>query len=251
MTPFLIFLAVVAGVTGASTACGVNMAFTVKSSLDRAPWYKVDTESSETRGVGALTITAIGSVIALIVAASVIGTAPERVDAPVVGAGERSTPTITPTGEATGQLPCAVRSWPSTPIECQSAFRLGSQAGARVDSAQIWLTTLGDARAALNWAKQVEEPPGEEAVWVILYRGRWRCCPNAYDENGQLIPEVEQSQWLVVVDALREDAGFIFIGNWSGEAMPSALPEWHSSPAPLGARPLSSLFHHMDDRLLR
>jgi hypothetical protein len=41
VTPILLLLAVVAGVTAASTACGVNMVFAVRASLDRAPRHRV------------------------------------------------------------------------------------------------------------------------------------------------------------------------------------------------------------------
>ncbi len=41
MTTLLLLLAAVAGMVAASTACGVNMIFTVRASLGRAPWHRV------------------------------------------------------------------------------------------------------------------------------------------------------------------------------------------------------------------
>lgn len=129
--------------------------------------------------------------------------------------------------EGAGGVPtCSSRTWPPMVISCQMAYRLGSQAGAGVDRAQIWLTTLGEARRQMDWLKQVTEPSGTTAVWVVLYQGKWTCCSNAYDEDGSLIPVSVMDQWLVIADATAESAGFISIGDWTGRAAPESLPEW-------------------------
>ncbi len=135
-----------------------------------------------------------------------------------------------PTGVA-GRAPasaCSSLEWPSTAISCLAAYHIGSQADARVDRARIWLTTLGDARKQMDWPHQVAEPSATAPVWVIVYDGRWTCCANAYDVDGRLVPQRDQVQWLVVADATEEGAGFIFIGDWSGKAVPETLPA--SSP---------------------
>lgn len=51
-----------------------------------------------------------------------------------------------------------------------------------------------------------------------------RCCPNAFDENGNLIPQVDQTRWLVVAEAAREGTGFIYLQDWSGKPVPDRLP---------------------------
>jgi hypothetical protein len=119
---------------------------------------------------------------------------------------------------------CAAGDWPSPAISCDTVFRLGDQAGARVDRARVWLTTLGAVKAAMNPARQVSEPAEAAEVWVVVYDGRWRCCPNAFDENGNLIPQVDQTRWLVVAEAAREGTGFIYLQDWSGKPVPDRLP---------------------------
>jgi hypothetical protein len=95
-----------------------------------------------------------------------------------------------------------------------------------VDRAKIWLTSLSDARQQFNWSRLVTEPAGGTGVWVVVFDGRWECCPNAYNADGTLIPQIVQTQWLVVVDATQVGAGFIFIGDWTDKAVPEALPPW-------------------------
>lgn len=119
---------------------------------------------------------------------------------------------------------CADRDWPATAITCEAAFRIGNQAGARVERARIWLTTLGAVKASMQPQQQVSEPAETAEVWVIVYDGFWRCCPNAFDENGNLIPQVDQARWLVVAEAAREGTGFIYLQDWSGKGVPDLLP---------------------------
>lgn len=119
---------------------------------------------------------------------------------------------------------CAAGDWTSTAITCETVFRLGDQAGARVERARVWLTTLGAVKAAMDPAQQVSEPAETAEVWVIVYDGRWRCCPNALDESGNLIPPVDQTRWLVVAEAAGEESGFIYLQDWSGKPVPDRLP---------------------------
>ena len=119
---------------------------------------------------------------------------------------------------------CAAAVWPESPITCEAAYRQGAQAGARVDSASIWLSTLGQARSSLAWSQQVTEPADSAMVWVIAYSGRYRCCPNAFDESGRPIPQEVRSQWLIVSDAFGPPDNFIFTGDWSDRDLPRLLP---------------------------
>ena len=119
---------------------------------------------------------------------------------------------------------CAAGHWPTTAISCDTVFRIGNQAGAEVQRARIWLTTLGAVKSAMAPAQQVSEPAESAEVWVIIYDGSWRCCPNAFDEGGNLLPEVEQTRWLVVAEATREAAAFVYLQDWSGKAVPDLLP---------------------------
>ncbi|HEU0234979.1 MAG TPA: hypothetical protein VFR14_00920 [Candidatus Limnocylindrales bacterium] len=119
---------------------------------------------------------------------------------------------------------CDATTWSATVISCEAAFRIGSQAGARVERARIWLSTLGAVRSALNPARQVSEPTAEAPVWVIVYDGRWRCCPDAFDEFGNRIPQVTQSRWLVVAESEREGSGFVYLQDWSDRFVPDRLP---------------------------
>lgn len=119
---------------------------------------------------------------------------------------------------------CADGDWPATPITCDTAFRIGNQAGARVERTRIWLTTLGVVKGSLHPTEQVSEPADTAEVWVIVYDGFWRCCPNAFDENGNLIPQVDQTRWLVAAEAAREGTGFIYLQDWTGKAVPELLP---------------------------
>lgn len=119
---------------------------------------------------------------------------------------------------------CAAGDWPATAITCDTVFRMGDQAGARVDRSRIWLTTLGAVKSAMHPAEQVSEPADSAEVWVVVYDGRWLCCPNAFDENGNLIPQVDQSRWLVVAEAAQEGTGFIYIRDWTGKPVPDSLP---------------------------
>jgi hypothetical protein len=131
------------------------------------------------------------------------------------------------TGSSLARSPagsCAAGDWPTTAISCDAAFRLGNQAGAGVKRARIWLTTLGAVKSTMAPAQQVSEPAESADVWVIVYDGFWRCCPNGFDESGNLIPEVDQTRWLVVAEAAREGAGFVYLQDWSGRAVPDRLP---------------------------
>lgn len=119
---------------------------------------------------------------------------------------------------------CADGAWPATAISCDTVFRLGDQAGARVERARIWLTTLGAVKASMDPMQQVSEPADTAEVWVIVYDGFWRCCPNAFDENGNLIPQVDQTRWLVAAEAAREGSGFIYLQDWTGKSVPDLLP---------------------------
>lgn len=71
--------------------------------------------------------------------------------------------------------------------------------------------------------QQVSEPVETAEVWVIVYDGFWRSCPNAFDQNGNLIP-YDRTRWLVVAEAAREGTGFIYLQDWSGEGVPDLLP---------------------------
>ena len=119
---------------------------------------------------------------------------------------------------------CAGGEWPATAISCDTVFRMGNQAGARVERARIWLTTLDAVKSAMAPLQQVTEPAASAEVWVIVYDGFWRCCPHAFNEDGTLIAQVDQTRWLVVAEATREGAGFIYFQDWSGKAVPELLP---------------------------
>lgn len=155
----------------------------------------------------------------LVLALLVVGVVALLVRAPVPDAG--SSPDRPPASS------CAAGDWPSAPVSCDTVFRLGDQAGAQVDRARVWLTTLGAVKAAMDPAQQVSEPADTAEVWVIAYDGRWRCCRNAFDEDGNLIPQVDQTRWLVVAEAAREGTGFIYLQDWSGKPVPDrlALPD--------------------------
>jgi hypothetical protein len=130
-------------------------------------------------------------------------------------------------GTMSGRPPapsCQSGGWPPTPITCESVFRVGNQAGARVERARIWLTTLGAVKAAMGPRQQAVEPSETARVWVIVYDGLWRCCPNAFDQTGNLIPQVDQTRWLVVAEAGKEGTGFIYLQDWSEKSVPDALP---------------------------
>jgi len=45
---------------------------------------------------------------------------------------------------------CAGGDWLATAIGCETVFRIGDQAGARVERARIWLTTLGAVKS-VGW----------------------------------------------------------------------------------------------------
>lgn len=119
---------------------------------------------------------------------------------------------------------CAGGDWPTTAISCGTVFRIGNQARARVEGARIWLTTLGAVKTSMHPIRQVSEPAETAEVWVIVYDGFWQCCPNAFDESGNLIPEVDQTRWLVVAEATREGTGFVYLQDWSDKAVPDLLP---------------------------
>lgn len=119
---------------------------------------------------------------------------------------------------------CAGGDWPATEISCDTVFRIGNQAGAGVERARIWLTTLGAVKTSMNPVQQVSEPAETAEVWVIVYDGLWRCCPNAFDENGNLIPQGDQTRWLVVAEAAREGTGFIYLQDWTGKPVSNLLP---------------------------
>jgi len=134
---------------------------------------------------------------------------------------------VTDTGSDLARAPassCAGGAWPATAISCDTVFRLGNQAGARVERARIWLTTLGAVQSAMTPLQQVTEPAASAEVWVIVYDGFWRCCPHAFNEDGTLIPQVNKTRWLVVAEATREGAGFVYVGDWSGKPVPDLLP---------------------------
>lgn len=136
-------------------------------------------------------------------------------------------PPIPNTGGDLARAPassCALGKWPATAIACDTAFRIGDQAGARVERARIWLTTLGAVKTSMQPRQQVSEPAETAEVWVIVYDGFWRCCPNAFDENGDLIPQVDQTRWLVVAEAAREGTGFIYLQDWTEKTVPDVLP---------------------------
>lgn len=119
---------------------------------------------------------------------------------------------------------CTAGDWPATVISCDTVFRIGNQAGARVDRARIWLTTIGVVKTSMRPTQQVSEPAETAEVWVIVYDGFWRCCPRAFDENGDLIPQVDKTRWLVVAEAEREGAGFIYLHDWTGKPVPDLFP---------------------------
>lgn len=119
---------------------------------------------------------------------------------------------------------CEAGDWPPTTISCDAVFRIGNQAGARVEQARIWLTTLGAVKTSMHPMQQVSEPAETAEVWVIVYDGFWRCCPNAFDEKGSLISQVDQTRWLVVAETAREGTGFIYTQDWTGKPVPDLLP---------------------------
>jgi hypothetical protein len=73
-------------------------------------------------------------------------------------------------------------------------------------------------------AKQVIEPAETAEVWVIVDDGFWRCCPNAVDQNGKTIPQIDQTSWLTVVEATRQGTGFVYLQDWTGKPVPYLLP---------------------------
>ena len=119
---------------------------------------------------------------------------------------------------------CAAGDWPLTVITCDGVFRIGNQAGARVDRARIWLTTLGPVVTSMRPAQQVSALPDETEVWVIVYDGRWVCCPNAFDENGERIPQTDKARWLVAAESATEGTGFVYLQDWTGKPVPESLP---------------------------
>ena len=135
---------------------------------------------------------------------------------------------VTDTGSDLAYAPassCADGDWPATAISCDTVFGLGNQAGARVERARIWLTTLGAVKSAMaSVQQQVTEPAASAEVWVIVYDGFWRCCPLAFNEDGSLIPQVDQTRWLNVAEAAREGTGFVYFQDWSDKAVPDLLP---------------------------
>jgi hypothetical protein len=141
--------------------------------------------------------------------------------------GGHAPPTAAPSSSATvtsarpPATSCAGGVWPTTTISCDTVFRMGDQAGARVDRARIWLTTLAAVR---DPRKQVTQPTDAAAVWVIVYDGFWRCCPNAVDQNGNVLPQLDQTTWLVVAEAAREGTGFIYSQDWTAKPVPYLLP---------------------------
>jgi hypothetical protein len=154
----------------------------------------------------------------------VVGTA-------VVEIGGSLSPSPEPSGAPTPHVAgapvssCAGGSWPATVISCDSVFRLGNQAGAQVDRARIWLTTLDAVKASMHPFEQVIEPAAHANVWVIVYDGSWWCCTNAFDQNGNLIPQVHQTRWLVVAEAAATaGAGYIYLQDWTGKTVPDLLP---------------------------
>jgi hypothetical protein len=118
---------------------------------------------------------------------------------------------------------CAGRVWPATTISCDAAYRIGDQAGARVDRARIWLTTLGAVKASMHPLQQATEPAETAEVWAIVYDGFWRCCANAVDASGNSMPLVDQASWLVVAEAARPGTGFVYLQDWTGRPVPYLL----------------------------
>lgn len=159
----------------------------------------------------------------LVVALLVVGVVVLVARVPIINPGSRL--------DRASASSCADGVWPATAITCDTAFRIGSQAGAQVGRARIWLTTLGAVKASMHPTRQVSEPAEAAEVWVIVYDGFWRCCPNAFDENGNKIPQVDQTRWLVVAEAAREGTGFINLQDWSGKAVPELLPLPPRSPS--------------------
>ena len=130
-----------------------------------------------------------------------------------------------PLGDAPPVESCDARKWPRTDIACDEAYQIGAQAGARIDQARIWLSTLDAVHASMAPTPQVSEPDSNAAVWVIVYDGSWLCCAfNAFDEEGNRIPRTLQARWLVVAEAGQEGSGFIYLQDWSGRNVPSRLP---------------------------
>ena len=136
---------------------------------------------------------------------------------------------IVPAPEPLGDAPpvdsCDARKWPRTVIACDEAYQIGARAGARIDQARIWLSTLDAVHASMAPTPQVSEPDSNAPVWVIVYDGSWLCCAfNAFDEEGNRIPRTLQTRWLVVAEAGQEGSGFIYLQDWSGRNVPSRLP---------------------------
>lgn len=119
---------------------------------------------------------------------------------------------------------CPDGTWPATAISCDTAYRIGDQAGARVDRARVWLTTLGAVKESMHPLQQVIEPADSAVVWAIVYDGFWRCCANAFDASGNRIPLVDQASWLVVAEAARTGTGFVYLQDWTGKPVPYLLP---------------------------
>ena len=165
--------------------------------------------SARVRRASTVPVSGVLIVLVVLVAVTLLG----RARAPSAGR---------PTGAPSSS--CADGAWPATAISCDAAYRLGDQAGARVDRARIWLTSLGAVKATMRPAQQVAEPPESSEVWVIVYDGYWRCCPNAFDESGSRMPLVDEKRWLVVAEAARQGTGFVYLQDWTGKPVPDVLP---------------------------
>lgn len=145
-------------------------------------------------------------------------------------------------GALRGPAPsCASGSWVPSIIPCTAALAVGDQAGARVDRVRIWQTTLDAVHASLHPLAQTVEPSNGTTVWLAIFDGSWRCCPNAVDQQGSPIPQVTESRWLVVVDATAVGSGFVYLQDWTGKPVPAQLPSAGSTPstAAPGASPLA------------
>lgn len=130
---------------------------------------------------------------------------------------------------------CDGVSWPATSISCADAEASVSWGDVRIDRVRIWLTTLGAIKSTMNPQQQVIEPALDTPVWLFVYDGRWTCCLHA-DQSGRLVGPTDQSRWILAVDATEvlgaqtpagrvgTGAGYVYLLEWSGRAVPDRLP---------------------------
>ena len=71
--------------------------------------------------------------------------------------------------------------------------------------------------------------PADRARWLASPSAhdpaRWRCCANAFDENGNRIPQVDQRRRLVVAEAGQKGTGFIYLQDWSDKRVPDGFAD--------------------------